>query len=252
MEKNNTLNIFGCVINALDYNSLTEVVDYTITNGEKLLVTYANFNTLNILYRKKELTEVFPQFNIVHPDGIGVLIASKILFGKSGLKKRFSGSDFYPILIEQAIKNNWNIFFFGDKLSTLENISKNHCELKIAGVQKGYNFDNEVLVAQINKSKPDILIVGLGCPKQEQWILKNKDKITPCVIMAVGDGIKVFAGTKTRGPLFLQNIGMEWLVRLIFNPGLYWKRYLLGIPLFIARILKYKLILIRHIGCVTL
>ena len=58
--------------------------------------------------------------------------------------------------------------------------------------------------------------------------------------MSVGDGIKVFAGTKKRGPKFLQKIGLEWIVRLFFEPKRLWKRYFIGIPLFIFRVIKYK------------
>ncbi|MEJ2613977.1 MAG: WecB/TagA/CpsF family glycosyltransferase [Ignavibacteriaceae bacterium] len=111
----------------------------------------------------------------------------------------------------------------------------------MCGYQDGYNIENEKLIEKINDLLPDILIVGLGCPKQEEWIVKFKDYLNVKIILAVGDGIKVFAGTKIRGSNLFRTSGLEWFIRLITNPSRYWKRYLLGIPLFIIRVIKFKL-----------
>ena len=132
------------------------------------------------------------------------------------------------------------LFLFGDTDSTLELVKYSNKNLRIVGVYNGFVYSNNDLIEQINSKSPDILIVGLGCPKQERWISENKTKVNVKILLAVGDGIKVFAGTKIRGHLLFRKLGLEWFVRLINHPLLYWMRYIIGIPLFIFRVLKYK------------
>jgi N-acetylglucosaminyldiphosphoundecaprenol N-acetyl-beta-D-mannosaminyltransferase len=153
---------------------------------------------------------------------------------------RFSGPDYY-LFNEQAIKFNWGIFFFGHDDITLRKIALKHPRLRITGYHSGYGFTDEDVIQGINESKPDILIVGLGFPKQEKWILKHLSNIECNAVIAVGDGIKVFAGTKIRGPKFMRSIGMEWFIRLLSNPFRYFKRYVIGNPLFLYRIIKLKI-----------
>ena len=163
------------------------------------------------------------------------------MFGTKGFSNRQSGSDFYEILIKFCIKHQLKLFIFGDKDETLENIKTSYPELELVGLQNGFSFENDKILIEINKSNPDILIVGLGTPKQEEWIIQNKQLLKVNIIIAVGDGIKVFAGTKRRGPKWIQKIGLEWLIRLLFEPKRLWKRYIMGIPLFIFRVIKFKL-----------
>jgi N-acetylglucosaminyldiphosphoundecaprenol N-acetyl-beta-D-mannosaminyltransferase len=229
--------LFLAVVN---YSELYDKIEIALKNQNYLTITYANANTLNLVYESYETNKIFQEFDIIHPDGTGIYLASKILYGKNGFKKRFTGSDFYPFLITKLIKKNYSIFFLGDTINTLSKIKRNYPGLNILGYDEGFNFNNDILLERINSLKPDILIVGMGSPKQEKWIMENKSKTEVKVFLAVGDGIKVFAGTKIRGPVFVQKLGLEWLVRLSSNPKYFWKRYILGIPLFFYRIFKYK------------
>lgn len=239
--RNNKLDILHVGISKVDYFDILKSIENTYAEEKQIILTGANVNTINLALKDLKFGEVLSKFNIIHPDGIGVFLASKFLYGKKGFDKRITGSDFYVELIKESSKNNWSFFFFGDTNETLSKISKANPELSIKGFSNGFNFNDNEVINDINTSKPDILIVGLGSPKQEKWIVANKDNINAKVIIAVGDGIKVFAGTKKRGPKFLQILGLEWVVRLLFEPKRLWKRYIIGIPLFILRVLKYKL-----------
>lgn len=235
-------NIFGLDINKADYPGLLKQIITAIESKQKITIGYANAHILNNIFKNYKHREILSSFNIIHPDGIGVYLASRFLYRKKGMARRMTGSDFYPMLIEEGIKRKWSFFFFGHENKTLEKIGVCNPELTIAGYSEGYNFDTDSVINQINSSGTDILIVGLGFPKQEEWIFENKNRLYCHVIIAVGDGIKVFSGTKIRGDLFIRRLGFEWFVRTITNPGKYWKRYLIGNPLFLLRIIKLKLI----------
>ncbi len=237
----NKLDILYVEISKVDYSDIQISIKNTFLEGKRIVITGANVSTINLALEKLKFREVLSKFNLVHPDGIGVFLASKFLYGKNGFSKRITGSDFYIELIKESLKNNWSFFFFGDTDETLSKISKANPDLYVKGFCNGFNFNNDKLIKNINTAKPDILIVGLGSPKQEDWIVTNRDNVNAKVIVAVGDGIKVFAGTKKRGTKLVRILGLEWFVRLINEPKRLWKRYIIGIPLFILRVLKYKL-----------
>lgn len=239
--RNNKQDILYVEISKVDYSDILISIKNSFKEKQQIIITGANVNTINLTLENQKFGEVLSKFNLVHPDGIGVFLASKFLYGKNGITKRITGSDFYIELIKESLNNNWSFFFFGDTDETLSKISNANPDLCVKGFCNGFNFDNDELIKNINTAKSDILTVGLGSPKQEDWIVTNRVNVNAKVIIAVGDGIKVFAGTKKRGPKFLQIIGLEWFIRLFFEPKRLWKRYIVGIPLFILRVLKYKL-----------
>ncbi len=163
-----TIEIFGIKINKLSDSDFLELIREAINDKLKITIGYANAHTLNSGYSDKSLADLLNSMDYVHPDGIGVLLASKKLFAESGLKNRLTGSDFYPLLIDECIKNNWSIFFFGHHSQTLEKIKQLHPLLKIAGTAEGYDFENNKVIEAINSSHPDILIIGLSFPLQEK------------------------------------------------------------------------------------
>ena len=96
------------------------------------------------------------------------------------------------------------------------------------------------MVSHINRSGAQILLVGLSFPLQEKWIAANKEKLNSNFILAVGDGIRVFSGEKSRGPDFMRKAGLEWLARIAAEPSVYFGRYASGIPEFVFKVLKQK------------
>ena len=236
-----TINIFGVKIDKLTYESFLNYISGAITNNKRLSIAYANADTLNKLYTDINLRTIFNSFDLIHPDGVGIYLASRILYGKNGLDTRLTGSDFYPLLINESIKSNWSYFFLGHSNEILKEIKRQFPSLKVSGINEGYDFNNSEVIHKINAANADILIVGLGCPYQEEWIFSNKDKIKFKIILTVGHGITIFANKKVRGPLVMRKIGLEWLVRLALNPLSNFRKYVMGVPLFIYRIFKMKL-----------
>ncbi len=235
------IKIFDVPINDLSYADLELAITKSFLEKRQLIIGYCTANKLNLAYSNTSLSMYLSRFDLIHADGVGVLLASKILYGSSGLKHRITGSDFYPLLANEGIKKGWKFFFFGDTEETLRKISSKNPLMKIAGALNGYNFETDLVNKKINESAADILIVGLGSPLQEKWIIDNKEKLNAKIILAIGNGIKIFAGSRIRGPRFLQKLGFEWLVRLITNPTKMWRRYLIGIPQFIFRVIFQKI-----------
>jgi N-acetylglucosaminyldiphosphoundecaprenol N-acetyl-beta-D-mannosaminyltransferase len=117
-------------------------------------------------------------------------------------------------------------------------------DLEIVGVRHGF-FDhaagspeNEAVVREINDARPDILLVGMGMPLQEYWLMENRDRLQAGVVLTGGGVFDYVSGGLRRGPRILTHSGFEWLARLLVEPRRLWRRYLIGIPLFLLRVLR--------------
>ena len=211
MEK---ISIFGIEIDKLTNESFLEFISSGINDNKRLTIGYANADTLNKAYESEKLRSVYKSFDLIHPDGTGIYLASRILYGKDGLDKRLTGSDFYPVLINESIDKNWSYFFFGHRKEVLEQVKIQYPSLNISGTYEGYDYNTTEVIDKINEADPDIIIIGLSCPYQENWIFENKDKIKFKVILAVGDGIRVFAKNKIRGPVIFRKLGIRMAYKI--------------------------------------
>jgi N-acetylglucosaminyldiphosphoundecaprenol N-acetyl-beta-D-mannosaminyltransferase len=185
-------------------------------------------NVLN-LYRK---------YDLVLPDGYGVYAASKFLYGnENAFQQFFNGTDFYEVLLKEADLCQWRIFFFGETENVLEALKRRlygaFPGLVIAGTHHGFiDLDDVSVVSAINASNADILLIGMGTPKQDYWLWKYYHDLHVPVTMTVGAGIRFMSGKKIRAPEALRKAHLEWLFRFFQEPRRLWRRYLLGIPRF--------------------
>jgi N-acetylglucosaminyldiphosphoundecaprenol N-acetyl-beta-D-mannosaminyltransferase len=233
--------INSITVNLIKYVELIEEIKHAIERKDKLTIGYLNAHIFNLANSDKLLKNNLKKFNIIHPDGIGIYLAFKFLKKDNGILKRFTGSDFYNHFEQFLVKNKIKTYFFGNTDRTLKNIPQKTNSINISGFHNGYDFNTDNIIEEINSTNTEVVVVGLGSPLQENWIINNKDKIQSNVVIAVGEGIKVFARTKIRGPLFLRLIGLEWFVRFLTNPLKYFSRYIIGIPLFLITVIKLKL-----------
>ena len=217
-----------------------------LKHKNKKLLAFANVNTLNISYEDMSYSKILKNFLVVN-DGVGVDIAAKILYRKT-FKENLNGTDFMPIFLA-SLPEHTNIFIYGSiekNIKLVENkIINQFKNINVVGVQNGYITDNGKLVSMINESMADIVIVGLGNPKQEFWIMDNYIDVHASIFIGVGAFFDFYSGEVNRSPLWVRKIRMEWLFRLFLEPKRLWKRYLYGNIIFLLRIItnhnfKYK------------
>lgn len=168
------------------------------------------------------------------------------------IPERYTLADWYPELIKLAQKNEFSLFFLGSPSGISElaaqNLAENFKGLKIAGTHHGYfnkdteSFENQSVVEKIKRAQPNILLVGMGMPIQERWLLENWNDLDVNIAISVGAIFEYMAGTMKHGPSWMTKNYMEWLFRLVDRPKRYAGRYLRDNPLFIIRILRQKLI----------
>ena len=167
------------------------------------------------------------------PDGISLILLAR-LYGFP-LKKRVYGPDLMLEFLKIAEKKGYSSFFYGStdivQKKLIANLKSQFPNLKVAGCYAPpfralTNKEEEKIVTEINKSSPDILWVGLGCPKQQLWMYRYKDELKVPVLVGVGAAFDFFAKTKPQAPPWIRDNGFEWLFRLLTEPKRLWKRYL--------------------------
>lgn len=171
-------------------------------------------------------------------DGIGVELAAKMTGQK--LTANLNGTDLVPALLEEAAKRGKSIFLFGGKPGVADaaaaNLIHHTPNLRIAGTRDGYQGAQHVenVIADINESGADIVLVALGVPMQELWLDQHGHLLNATLCMGVGALFDFLAGAVTRAPAIVRRARMEWAWRLLQEPGRMAKRYLAGNFTFLA------------------
>lgn len=184
-------------------------------------------------YRSEHLRQILFHAKRVLCDGTPLLWASKLLGGT--LRERIAGADFLPHLLKECEFHGKSVFFLGDTTHTLSELANTlngkFPRLKISGLEtppqdNWKKWDNQQIVERIQQSAPDLLVVALGCPKQEEWIAQFHQATQVPLSIGVGSGLSFLAGTQWRAPKLLQKMGLEWLWRLTLEPKRLFSRYL--------------------------
>lgn len=168
----------------------------------------------------ERLSQAVKEADMVLADGIGVILGGKIL-GRP-LKEKIPGIDFAAEVFGQMAARGMSVYLLGAKPGVAElagqKLSVKYKGLVIAGFHDGYFDDDKPIIQEINRAKPDMLLVCLGAPKQEYWMADNSAMLDVGLMAGLGGSLDVFAGKVQRAPEKWQKLGLEWLYRLIREP----------------------------------
>ena len=218
---------------------LARLTDF-VASSETNHIAYVNIDCMNIAQVDKNYARILRDADLVYPDGMGVIFASWI-FGQP-LRERVNAGDLLPEFCRLCVERGYKLYLLGGQEGTaaeaVANLVKDYPGLQIAGIHHGYFDESESgkIIEEINASKADILLVGMGAPRQEVWIRRHKDELKVPVAWGVGALFDYYALRFPRAPVWMRAIGLEWMFRLMLEPGRLWKRYLLGNFLFTFRV----------------
>jgi len=239
------IELFGCPIHSLTMQQTLDHIDQSIQQRKLLQHVVVNAAKLAKMQSDPMLRESVINSDLINADGQAVVWAAKIL-GKP-LPERVAGIDLMENLVELANRRHYRIFFFGAKEEIVKKVVDKYSQAYspdiIAGYRNGYySKEQEPEIAQqIADSKADILFVAITSPKKEIFINTYKDIIKTPFIMGVGGSFDVVSGMTKRAPKWMQRSGLEWLYRVMQEPGRMWKRYLITNTQFIGLVIKHKL-----------
>jgi len=232
------VDILGVGIDTLNRKeTLNKALSYIKADERKCkLIATPNPEVIMRARADKDFAKVLDRADLVIPDGVGVVLASKL--GKQRLTETVTGCDLcFQILDNIKDMEGKKVYLLGAAPNVAE-LAKTKMEekfprLDICGVRNGYfgADEEEDIVAEINSLRPDVLLVGLGSPRQEKWIDKHKENLDVNLAIGCGGTIDVMAGTVKRAPIVFQRLGIEWFFRLISQPSRFFR--MLVLPKFV-------------------
>ncbi|MDQ0890872.1 N-acetylglucosaminyldiphosphoundecaprenol N-acetyl-beta-D-mannosaminyltransferase [Paenibacillus sp. V4I9] len=240
------IQLFGIQFDNFDFDDLLQFMDTVISERRSTYIVTCNVDHLVKLQKDLHFQEVYAQADVVVADGMPIIWASKIL-GKR-LKQKLSGSDVLHYLGNQFQQKQYRLFFLGAAEGIAElaasNLKKKFPRINVVGCYSPtYGFENNDeenarIVQMMQETKPDIVFVGVGAPKQEKWIYSYYKQYNVPVSIGVGASFDFLSGNIKRAPRIFQRIGLEWFWRLCQEPRRLWRRYLVDDLIYLRLLLR--------------
>ncbi len=238
------LQILGVPVQNVTMEEAVQWILDRSTGVRPTLVPFVNPHCLNIAHGDAEYRRILQQADYVLPDGSGIRVACRLK--QQRLAGNVNGTDLFPRLCARLAQTKQGIFLLGAGPEVAETVARNMQArfpgLNIAGTHDGYFMPAEesAVIRQINTSGASILLVAMGVPLQEKWLARNASRLHIPVCMGVGGLFDFYSDRIPRAPMWLREVGLEWTWRLLQEPGRMWRRYVIGNPLFVLRVLRER------------
>jgi N-acetylglucosaminyldiphosphoundecaprenol N-acetyl-beta-D-mannosaminyltransferase len=216
------VNILDLYVHKITMGGTMESIETFIeAEGSHMVVTF-NTEMAVMAQGDLELKEAILKADLVVPDSVGILWAAH--FYGQAMPERVTGVDLIYSLLDLGSQKGWRIYLLGGEPGVAQKagqtISEKFPGMEVVGAHHGFfgPEEEEHIIGGINDSMPDILLVGMGVPKQEKWISRNLSFLNVSVAIGVGGTLDILAGKSTRAPLWVQKVGLEWLYRILRQP----------------------------------
>lgn len=238
------IKILGVNVNGLSISQLNALVGEAISRNQRWIIAHQNLHSIYVYHHDAKMRDFYAHANYTHIDGMALVLIGRMLGFPLVREQRVTYVDWTPPLISAAATHGWRVFYLGSQPGVAEQgaevLRKQFPGLEIATMH-GYfdansdSQENQAVLAKINAYQPQILMVGMGMPRQEHWILDNLEKIGAHVILPAGAAIDYVAGAVPTPPRWAGRLGLEWLFRLLAEPKRLWRRYLVE-PWFVLKL----------------
>ena len=239
--RSRTASVFGVPFFCGTMEEALQKTDVLIKSKKAHHVAFINAHCLNIAYRDQSYKQVLNECSAVFADGIGAKIGAAMLGTK--VEENVNGTDMFPLLAQKP----YRIYLFGGTpevaKTALEKSRAIGGKAEFVGCADGFFIEKseDKLFEELFRLKPDLILVAMGVPRQEMWINKNLSRLPGCTAIGVGGLLDFVSERIPRAPLWMRKCNIEWCFRLYCEPVRLFKRYIIGNPLFIARVCQSKL-----------
>jgi exopolysaccharide biosynthesis WecB/TagA/CpsF family protein len=235
--------ILGVPFSLLSFEEAVERIEaLALAGGETRQVVLANAHTLNLAAADPGYRDALRRAALVLRDGVGVELAARLAGVRPG--HNFVGTDFVPALLQRlaARPGGASVFLVGGREGVAERAAQALAGipgLRVAGALPGYG-ELDAALARVRAAAPDVLLVALGNPAQERWIDAHRRELGARVALGVGALFDYLAGRVPRAPAWVLRLRAEWLFRMLVEPRRLWRRYVVGNPRFLLRVLRHR------------
>ena len=223
----------------------------------KVLINTINAHSFNVAQRDEAFANALRGGDYLVPDGASIVKACRWLKGRSVPKERIAGWDLFAFEMQRQNekgemgKEKCRVMFMGSSERVLalirERAAREYPNVEVVTYSPPYRAafseeDNAAIIKAVNGADPDLLWIGMTAPKQEKWTFEHWGELNiHCHVGTVGAVFDFYAGTVRRAPLWWQQHALEWLYRLVKEPGRMWRRYIIGNPRFVWNVVREKL-----------
>jgi N-acetylglucosaminyldiphosphoundecaprenol N-acetyl-beta-D-mannosaminyltransferase len=233
---------------AIDNWTMGQAVDWILSpaRGVTRQLAFVNPDCLNKACEDDVYRRILDRSAVVLPDGIGIHYACRIM--GTALAANVNGTDLFPRLCDAMAGTEHSVYLLGGRPGVtdalVEAMAQRWPRVRVAGHRHGFfergGDEETAIVNEIRTSGADVLLVAFGVPLQERWIDANADRLGVRVAMGVGGLFDFYSGRIPRAPVWLRELGFEWVWRLLQEPGRMWRRYVIGNPLFLWRVWRWN------------
>ncbi|MCB9797707.1 MAG: WecB/TagA/CpsF family glycosyltransferase [Alphaproteobacteria bacterium] len=237
------VDVLGLPVDVVDRAGLLDQVRERVRAGHPTTVAYLNVHVANVAHADPALTAFLQQVELCYCDGSGVMLGAKLL--GQPLPERMTGADWIWDFAALAEAEGWRVAWIGGEPGVAEQacaaLQARHPGLEARGWHGFHDADTvPALLAEVNGFDPQVVLLGMGTPLQEAWAARWRPQLHAPVLWCLGATADFVSGKTDRGPQVLYDNGFEWLARLLTEPGRLWRRYLVGNPWFLSRVLAER------------
>lgn len=240
--------LMGLRIDLLDRPALLAQLEAALGQDRGFTVNNVNVHAMNTAWTDPVFRSALNAAELVFVDGAGVRMGARLAGVPVG--ERLTPADWIGDLFALCARHDWPVYWLGDTDevgAALEEYLGTHFPgLRLVGRHHGFfakeGPESDAVVEQINASGARLLMVGMSMPIQEKWLMANRDRLQPAVRLSLGGLARILTGHIRRGPRWMTDNGLEWAFRLCMQPAYTWRRYLIGNPLFLLRLLGWQLL----------
>lgn len=237
-------NLLGVLINPLDILELNALIGEMVNSDRHGIIASRNLHSIYIYHHDSKMQTFSARAQYMRVDGMPIVLLGRLLGYPLRRKHRVTYVDWIDPLMAEATRQSWRVFYLGSTPNVVER-GASILRQKFPGLQivtaDGYfdatagSVENQKIIEKINAYQPNVLMVGMGMPRQEHWILDNLDCINANVILTCGACMDYIAGAIPTPPRWMGKVGLEWSYRLWTEPKRLWQRYLIE-PWFVAKL----------------
>ncbi len=226
------LTLLGVEVDALTIGDLNALIDGAVRRGQKVLIAHHNLHSVYLYHADKKMRAFFGLASVIHIDGMPLIYWARLLGYPLKAEHRVTYVDWVHPLMAAAETKGWRVFYLGGKpgvaARAAERLRGRYPRLVIQ-TRHGYfgSEENDKVLEEIVEFRPHVLMVGMGMPRQEHWVLDNWDRLATNAVLTAGACFDYVAGEIPTPPRWMGRVGLEWAYRLSSEPKRLWRRYLL-------------------------
>jgi len=249
VEQPPVFTLLGVTVHALTMTKLHDLIKNAVDNQKQYIIGHHNLHSLYTYHHEPEMRVFNQRANFMHVDGMSLVLLGRLFGLPLQREHRVTYVDWVRPIMVEAARQEWRVFFLGSRPGVhvrAASILKEETAGLLLKTRHGY-FDvaeqssaNQEVLQCINAYKPHILMVGMGMPRQERWVLNNAHAINANVILTAGACMDYVAHALPTPPRWMGQLGLEWLFRFFSEPRRLWRRYLLE-PWFILKLVVREL-----------